>query len=125
MPQKPTLLGAAYKAISACEDFEFTHSTVNHSENFVDPETGESIQNIERTWREVKSAIPESRRMEKHFEGYSAEYLFKRAYLSGKSRICGIFCAIAELYNPYNNPRINTPDSQQIAEFELLDADKK
>lgn len=32
----------------------YVHKTVNHSESFVDPETGVYIQNIESFWRWVR-----------------------------------------------------------------------
>ena len=39
------------------EYYNYRHLTVNHKENFVDPKTGASTQNIEREWREVRKNV--------------------------------------------------------------------
>ncbi|KAJ8947712.1 hypothetical protein NQ318_001551 [Aromia moschata] len=39
------------------ENHGFKHFTVNHSENFVDPETGAYIQNIETSWRALRQTV--------------------------------------------------------------------
>ena len=36
------------------EGYEYDHQTVNHSENFVDPETKANTQKIESLWRTLK-----------------------------------------------------------------------
>ena len=36
----------------------FEHLVVNHSENYVDPETGATINSIEGTWNAIKHLIP-------------------------------------------------------------------
>ena len=43
----------SYDAIDTLPE-DYTHLTVNHSENFVDPKTGSNIQTVERMWKEVK-----------------------------------------------------------------------
>lgn len=45
---------ASYKQIEAIPDKNFTHYSVNHSKNFIDPETGSHTQGIERLWRDLK-----------------------------------------------------------------------
>lgn len=65
-----------WKAYECLGEEGFTHLTVNHSLNFVDPETGAHTQNIERLWRDVRGVVPKYGRREKHFVGYLAEARF-------------------------------------------------
>lgn len=43
-----------WKGYDRLSEEGFEHFTVNHTENFVDPETGSSTQIIERLWRDLK-----------------------------------------------------------------------
>lgn len=44
----------AYDGIATIPGQNYTHRTVNHSQHFVDPNTGANTQKIERTWRAAK-----------------------------------------------------------------------
>ena len=67
----------AYSTISNLPQ-GYVHKTVNHSEHFIDPNTGSHTQNIERMWRELK-------RVRRRYEGigrddidyHLAEYLWR------------------------------------------------
>lgn len=90
-----TIISNCRKAYN-CLDMEgFQHLTVNHSYNFVDPDTGAHTQNIERTWREVRSNIPRYGHRELHIDGYIAEFYFKRKYPDHTQRFHKIFKIIA------------------------------
>ena len=41
-----------WKAYSKLVEHGYVHGTVNHSENFVDPESGAHTQSIESNWRQ-------------------------------------------------------------------------
>jgi len=47
-----------WKAYNLIDNARFLHLQVNHTYNFIDPETGAHTQNIERMWREVRATIP-------------------------------------------------------------------
>ncbi|GFX92601.1 DDE_Tnp_IS1595 domain-containing protein [Trichonephila clavipes] len=55
----------------------FNHLTVNHSLNFVDPDTGAHTNTIESTWRHVKSRYPQYNR-QNNASFYLAMYMFEK-----------------------------------------------
>ena len=46
-----------WKAYGSLNNLGFTHKTVNHSENFVDPNTKVNTQKIEGTWSLIKKFL--------------------------------------------------------------------
>ena len=46
-----TVISDLWRAYGGINAIGFNHSTVNHSINFVDPETRAHIQNVENTWQ--------------------------------------------------------------------------
>ena len=50
------------RAYSTLGEHGFNHATVNHSENFVNPEDGTHTQNIERFWLTLKNKIVKNMR---------------------------------------------------------------
>lgn len=94
-----TIISDCWKAYNCLQDEGYTHLRVNHSQNFVDPQTGAHTNNIEQIWREVRATIPWYGRRKDHFIGYLAEYLFKAKY-PRKERIHAFFSAAAEMYPP-------------------------
>ncbi len=49
--------GTHKNTISLPGELPYTHRTVNHSRNFVEPGTGVNTQRIERKWRDVKKKL--------------------------------------------------------------------
>ncbi|XP_071653090.1 uncharacterized protein [Temnothorax longispinosus] len=94
-----TIMSDCWKSYNCLNSEGFQHLTVNHSMNFVDPDTEAHTQHIERVWREVKANIPRYGTRSSHLVGYLAEYLFKRVH-AYEDRLSSFFCAIAELYPP-------------------------
>lgn len=78
----------------------YNHSTVNHSQNFVDPDSGASTQNIERVWRDVRRDVPTFGRRQEHFVGYLSFALFKKVFPEAQQRFCKFLLAAADLYPP-------------------------
>ncbi|XP_046663007.1 uncharacterized protein LOC124355897 [Homalodisca vitripennis] len=75
-----TIVSDCWRAYNCLGDEGFRHLTVNHSINFVDPNTGAHTNTIERHWREVRANIPRYGVRTDHFVGYLAEFLFKTKY---------------------------------------------
>ncbi|XP_025264891.1 uncharacterized protein LOC112638075 [Camponotus floridanus] len=99
---KTTIISDMWRAYDCLNNEGFIHLTVNHSMNFVDPETGAHTQNIERTWREVRANIPRYGTREKHLIGYMAEFFFKRQY-KFDDRIVSFFEAVGKFFPPGSN----------------------
>ena len=64
---------AAYRRIP---EYGYQHRTVNHSEHFVDPVTGNHTQNIERLWKDVKSFVVRSVMRKDYFNQYFSRHIF-------------------------------------------------
>ena len=70
-----TINSDMWKGYNGIENLGYTHNSVNHSLNFVNPDDGTHTQNIERVWRGIKDrkrqfcGIPESE-IESHLYTY-------------------------------------------------------
>src|SRR5260363_378943 len=56
----------------------FDHKTVNHSEYFVDPETGVHTNTIEGNWLGIKIGIPNCNRTKGKIQSYLWEFIWRR-----------------------------------------------
>jgi transposase-like protein len=56
----------------------YTHMTVNHSENFVDPETGTCTNTIEGNWSTLKKRVPIRKRTYELITSSLNEFMFER-----------------------------------------------
>ena len=101
-----TIISDCWKAYARLNNEGFTHLTVNHSLNFVDPETGVHDQNIERSWRDLRSSVPKYGKRKQHYDGYLAEYQFKRAYQRNETRLHHFLKIAGQMYK-------NTPSAAE------------
>lgn len=68
----------SYRGIENIAGMSFTHETVNHSANFVDPETGAHTQTIESHWNVFKRRNKRQSGTHRHMvEGYMCEFLWR------------------------------------------------
>ncbi|XP_071576627.1 uncharacterized protein [Temnothorax nylanderi] len=104
-----TIMSDCWKSYNCLSNEDFQPLTVNHSYNFVDPESGAHTQHIERVWREVRANIPRYGTKSEHLLGYLSEYLFTRAY-KRLERIEAFFEIIAEMYPP-----MSTTEDQPVS----------
>lgn len=86
-----------WRAYDALQNENYIHQTVNHSANFIDPETDIHTQNIERLWRDMRESIPRYGTRDYHFTNYLAEFLFKRIHNFDK-RIEALFEIMSSIY---------------------------
>ncbi|KAL7723520.1 hypothetical protein ACLKA6_001960 [Drosophila palustris] len=99
-----TIMSDCWKAYNCLAEEGFIHQTVNHSQNFVDPQTRAHTQNIERLWRDMRDFIPRFGRRKNHFPGYLAKFEFMKKFKTLAQRRHELFTAIGRLYDPYRDP---------------------
>ena len=84
------------------KDEGYEHLTVNHSLNFVDPDTGAHTQGIENTWWGVKRSYPTYRNIQRTLRKLpTGVYVPYKHY--GENPFGNILKHIAELYNVGND----------------------
>ena len=76
----------------------YTHFTVNHSENFVDPESGAHTQTIEGTWSHFKARHKEERGTSRHlFASYIYQFMWRKKF-KGPDALYHLWKDISKLY---------------------------
>lgn len=88
----------SYRALA--NDVNFQHLTVNHSHNFVDPNTGAHTQNIEANWSVAKQK--NKKRCGTHrsmIDSYLCEFMWRKQ-LNGADPFERILLHIAQYYPP-------------------------
>ena len=79
-----TIFSDCWKAYSSLNKEGFSHLTVNHSINFVDPETGTHTNTIESTWRALKKSLPKHGTTKGLYDTYFAQYCVWKQFLVDK-----------------------------------------
>ena len=64
-----------WKSYDCLDQYDFSHLTVNHSLNFIDPMTGCHTQNVESMWWSVKRSLPDTMTRHGQLDLHLAEYL--------------------------------------------------
>ena len=91
-----------WKAYDCLQDEGYVHLTVNHSLNFVHPDTGAHTQGIENRWWCVKRGLPRTGTSKELFESYPQEYMWRQHY--GEDPFGNIIKHIADLYEVRKDP---------------------
>lgn len=72
------IISDCWRAYSIISQSGYSHATINHSYNFVDPlDASVNTQRVERMWRTLKSIIPKASSEETRWS-YLAEFIFKQ-----------------------------------------------
>jgi transposase-like protein len=107
-----TIISDCWRAYDCLDDEGFEHLRVNHSINFVDPDTGAHTNRIESSWGACKAVVLRQHRNKRMVEGHLAVYLFQKS-----CRIQGIprFEAFCRLYQQVCNP--SEEDQQRYSDY--------
>uniref|UniRef100_A0A2C9KR82 OTU domain-containing protein n=1 Tax=Biomphalaria glabrata TaxID=6526 RepID=A0A2C9KR82_BIOGL len=95
-----TIMSDCWRSYDCLSSEGYRHLTVNHSYNFVNPETKAHTQHIERLWREVRWNIPKAGNKRHHMSGHLMEFLFRFKNSIYQKRFHEIFKNIGTLYRP-------------------------
>lgn len=77
---------------------EYGHLTVNHTENFIDPNTGACTNKIVSTWWAVKRALPSNHTTKESFALHLAEYAWRRIHPDKESQFLDFVKDVCKLY---------------------------
>lgn len=93
-----TIISKCWKAYDCLAHEGFNHLTVDHSISFVDPETGAHTNTMKSIWSSIKRYLSQYRNIGNSFDGYLAEYVWRRRYDHRIDILKDFFNAIKELY---------------------------
>ena len=69
-----------WRGYTGLERLGFVHRTVNHSQFFIDPDSGVHTNTIEGTWNGIKLNISPRNRNQDHVDGHLLSYIWKRKH---------------------------------------------
>ena len=73
-----TIISDCWKAYDCLGNEGYRHLKVNHTYNFVDPDTGAHINTIEGLWSHAKASLPDHGRSGDHLPGYLARFMWRK-----------------------------------------------
>ena len=115
-----TIYSDCWKAYSSLNKEGFSHLTVNHSINFVDPETGTHTNTIESTWRALKKSLPKHGTTKGLYDTYFAQYCVRKQFLVDKE---DPFLEFLDLIKTVYRPSFQ-PTEEEIEKYRKRKADK-
>jgi len=90
-----------WKGYLNLSNFGYTHLTVNHSQHFVDPDTGAYTQNIEFSWRSMRRRLSRGG-VKDNLDLHLCEFLWrKRLIADRKDLFQSLLDAIKKVYPGY------------------------
>ena len=92
-----TIYTDLWRGYNGLSTLGYSHGTVNHSTNFVDPVTGVHTQQIESHWRALKRRMSRGGIKQKNFPEHFAEFVYFK-------RKADVFMSlVSEMTKKYNN----------------------
>ena len=76
----------------------YQHLTVNHTENFVDPDTGACTNLIESTWWAIRRGLPSNSAGKKYFASHLAEYIWRKKHRDEADQFLAFMRAAKDVY---------------------------
>lgn len=73
-----TIITDCWRAYNILSLHDFTHLTVNHSINFIDPTTGAYTQTIESQWWQIKRRLPPTHTAHGRLNLFLGRYIFNK-----------------------------------------------
>lgn len=110
-----TIISDCWKAYCELDNMTelYSHYTVNHSENFVDPTTSAHTQTIEGTWSHFKARHKEERGTYRSlFGSYIAQFCWRRIF-AGTDVMYHLWSQIKSMYPLDENQQIEDPGNLQ------------
>lgn len=80
-----TIISDCWKSYDCLESEGFLHLKVNHTYNFVDPDTGANTNLIERQWRDLRGIV-QKMGAKVDYPGHFARVMFLKKFYSQKTR---------------------------------------
>ena len=110
-----TIISDCWRAYSSLNSEGFTHLTVNHSVNFVDPDSGAHTNTIESTWRALKKSLPKNGTQKTLYDSYFSQYCIRKLYLNDSADpFLSFLNLISEVYHPNKADFIVVPAIQPV-----------
>jgi hypothetical protein len=95
-----TIISDCWAAYNTISNFNYQHLTVNHTYNFVDPNTGAHTQNVENMWcRAKKRNKIENGTATDMIDSYLCEFIWRERY--GDNAFANIISHIGDFYPGY------------------------
>ena len=99
-----TIISDCWGAYNCLQHQGYQHLTVNHTYNFVDPDTGAHTNTIESTWSHAKRILPRTGTSKDLLSSYLIEFMYRRKYLNHQAdHFLVLLEHIARVYDIQNN----------------------
>ena len=94
-----TIVTDEWSAYNGLSGLGYTHETVNHSENYVNPSTGYHTQGVERAWVDAKAWMKRARYPSEYIQSHLNELSWRKMNQSKANELEAVFFTdVAQFY---------------------------